>query len=120
MLAVDDQKLFVGLLKVADGLVSIQRLETELLRCEEQHRSRDGRLRDRSFIKVADGLDLRTRDRPLRRTGPVRRPALVFIFRGLDVPAELMAHGREEAIRPVIFAARTESLEQRGGEDGRR
>ena len=38
----------------------------------------------------------------------------------LDVPAELVAHGREQLVREIGFAARAEALVQRGSQHRRR
>src|SRR5262249_31032358 len=61
MLAVNDEEFFFWLLQMADGLVSVKGLETQLLRREKEHGSWDGWLVDGRFVEIADRLYLRTR-----------------------------------------------------------
>src|SRR6266404_1419887 len=65
MLAVDDQELLIRILQLANGLVAILRLETQLLRGKKQYGSGYRRLADRRFIEITNRLDLGARDHSL-------------------------------------------------------
>src|SRR5438552_840159 len=66
VLAVNDQKLLLRVLEMPYCFVSLERLEAELLRREQENRARYGWLANGCFVKVADRSHLRAREPALK------------------------------------------------------
>src|ERR1700722_6235421 len=67
VLTVNNKKLLLRLLQLADARAIRPRLKAQLLRREKQDRPRNGRLADGRLVKIANGADFGAGQLPLER-----------------------------------------------------